>query len=96
MKLITRTVKWTQVTYHRFEYQDGKPVPGEAETATFFDTNDKFDPVKELKKKGIIEKDEIVFIANVEVTEDVYGVTLEDFMGMAKKVERPASQMKIV
>lgn len=96
MKYITRTMQTTEVTYQQVLNNGGKPDFGEVRKVTLpdFKAKDTADCMRQMRKYKLIGKDEIVFISDYTTTEAVYGVTPEQFMSMAKVINRPASQSK--
>ena len=83
---ITRTMATSEIHAYRMVMKEGKP---EVETLPVLTIGGKAtvkDAEKALRKQ--YGKDAPVVVSDIKVNEDVYEISVEDFMKYAKKVEK--------
>lgn len=89
---ITRTMATSEIHAFRLVMKEGKP---EVETLPVMTIGGKAtvkDAEKALRKQ--YGKDAPITVSKIDVREDVYEISVEDFMKYAKKVEKTDAQTK--
>lgn len=82
---ITRTMATSQIQGFMMKVVDGKPTVEELPVLTVAGKATEKDALKELKK--VHGKGANVTVASIVTIEDVYEISVEDFLKYAKKVE---------
>lgn len=92
--MFTRTIFMVSYKVYTVGFENGKPVLQEIKTVDNqpLSAKPKEDAIlrKERKENPLPN----IIIGDLVVTEEVYGISLEDFMEHAVRQERPASQSK--
>lgn len=83
---ITRTMATSEIRAYRLVMREGRPEVEELPAMVISGKATEKDAEKALRKK--YGKDAPVTISGIKVTEDVYEISVEDFMKYAKKVEK--------
>ena len=85
-KTIVRTMSTSTIYAYMLEVVDGKPVAKDLEPLTVMGSATEKDALKVLKDK--YGKDNAITVGKIEVTENTYEISVDDFVKYAKKVEK--------
>lgn len=85
-KTIVRTMSTSTIHAYMLEIVDGKPVAKDLEPLTVMGCAKEKDALKVLKDK--YGKDNAITVGKIEVTENTYEISVDDFVKYAKKVEK--------
>lgn len=89
-KTIVRTMATSKINAYALTMVDGKPSIENLEPLTVMGKASEKDAIKALKEK--YGKNASVTIGSIEVTEDTYEISVEDFLKHAKKVEKTTQE----
>ena len=89
---ITRTMATSVIHAYRLTMKEGKPNIEELDPLTIGGKATVKDAEKALRK--IYGKDAPITVSKIVVNEDVYEISVEDFMKYAKKVEKTDAEPK--
>ena len=83
---ITRTMATSTIHAYRLTMKEGKPEVESLDTLTISGKATIKDAEKALRK--LYGKNEPITVSKIDVDEDVYEISVDDFMKYAKKVEK--------
>lgn len=89
-KTIVRTMATSTINAYMLKVVDGVPTVENLEPLTVMGKANEKEIMKALKEK--YGKDAPVSVASVEVQEDTYEISVEDFLKYAKKVEKGSEE----
>lgn len=87
---ITRTMATSTIYAYRLAVKDGKPEVESLEPLTIGGKATMKDAEKALRK--VYGKDAALTVNKIDVAEDLYEISVEDFMKYAKKVEKKTEE----
>ena len=85
---ITRTLAVSEITAYKLTIEDGQPKADALPTITVPGKASQKEAIKAVQK--VYGKDAAVTVGNIVVHEDVYEISVDDFMKYAKKVDKAA------
>lgn len=91
-KTITRTMATSKINSFTLEVKDGVPVAKALSPITVMGKASEKEAIKAVKEA--YGKDVPVTIGEIEVTEETYEISVDDFMKYAKKVDKATAEQE--
>lgn len=89
-KTIVRTMATSTITAFALHTKDGAPVVENLEPITVMGKASEKEALKSLKE--VYGKDVSISIGKIEVTEDTYEISVDEFLKHAKKVDKSKAE----